>query len=386
MPQLTTNNRRPLAAISSRLLSTLFIIATIAGGWLFVRHVSSHGDSEGETTDVQSVETTGSDLTLPEPKVARADFVTERASVQRIDHVHTVSGRLAYDAALHIEVKAPVSGVLMDVRVKPGDQVAGGHVLAIINSPEIGQARAAVLNEDAKHQLILKQISRLQEITQNLRKMFELIDSNVALDEIERQFNEKTLGEYREAIMSAYSERFLASQLATSARPLAESGTLPMKTLRERDNDRHVTDARFRSVREGTAYAVSIRSQQLDVERAEAERQVMIARNHLDTLLGFSERDTSRLTSDSLSRMEVRAPFAGTIESRFFAGSERVRQSDALFVLANTESLYVSADIREKRLGGNVCSARSGNLGRGTSHSGPHICCQSALCRTRGGD
>jgi len=45
--------------------------------------------------------------------------------------------------------------------------------------------------------------------------------------------------------------------------------------------------------------------------------------------------------------MEVRAPFAGTVEARFFARRERVEQSNSMFVLANTDSLYVSADIRE---------------------------------------
>ena len=320
-------------------------MCVIAGGWLFVKYTSTNDTIEVETVKAPSAAL--GEITLPDRKVAKAAFVIEPVSVRRIEHNHIVSGRLAYDEAHHIEVKAPVSGVLLDVLVKPGDNVDGGQVLAIINSPEIGQARATVLNEEAKRLSIQKQMDRLQEVTLNLTSLFGFLDNNVALDEIETQFNDKSLGDYRGEIMSAYSERFLAGQLAVAARPLAESGSLPARTLRERENDRHVTNAKFRSVRERTAYDVTVRKQQLEASKADADRQVMIALNHLQTLLGSADTSLENVTSASLSKLEVRAPFAGTIESRSLAKLERVSQSDSLFVLANTKSLYVSADLRE---------------------------------------
>jgi cobalt-zinc-cadmium efflux system membrane fusion protein len=82
-------------------------------------------------------------------------------------------------------------------------------------------------------------------------------------------------------------------------------------------------------------------------ELADAKRRVKIARHHLETLLGYPEKQISNDTSVSLSRLELRAPFAGTIESLTFAPSERVLASDSMFVLADTSSLYVSANIRE---------------------------------------
>src|SRR5262249_34147104 len=51
---------------------------------------------------------------------------------------------------------------------------------------------------------------------------------------------------------------------------------------------------------------------------------------------------------EQLSRVEIRAPFAGTIEERRFAQAERVRTSDTLFVLADTSTLWVAADLRER--------------------------------------
>ena len=46
--------------------------------------------------------------------------------------------------------------------------------------------------------------------------------------------------------------------------------------------------------------------------------------------------------------MQLRAPFAGTIERRQFSPSERVAVGDGLLTLADTSTLWVSADLRER--------------------------------------
>lgn len=249
----TSPPRSRASAMLSRLLSFLFIAAVVGGGYFVVRRTTetpSTTEQPDADTNMAASEAASEELTLPAAKVAEAHFATEPVKFQQVAHIHTVSGRLAYDEARHIEVKSPVSGVLVDVLVKPGDQVSEGQVLAYVNSPEIGQARATVLNETAREQIVVKKMERLQEVTTNLRSLFQQLDNNVALDAIEKQYNDKSLGTYREQIMAAYSQRLLANHLAEAARPLSESGSLPLKTLRERENDRHLANARFRSVRE----------------------------------------------------------------------------------------------------------------------------------------
>ncbi|MEZ6121940.1 MAG: efflux RND transporter periplasmic adaptor subunit [Planctomycetaceae bacterium] len=329
----------------ARIPGAVFIVACVLVGWLVIENLV-RPPAEAEPVAEESEAAESSLVVLPEAKLQQAKFVVEPVQLNDVVHVHTVPGRLGYDEARHIEIKAPVGGILTDVLVTPGDQVVDGQVLAVVNSSEVGQARAAVLNEEAALKRVQLQHDRLKEITDNLRSLFVLLDRNEALDEIERQFRDRMLGRYREEIMSAYSEQQLAAQLASASRPLVDSGSLPLKTVRERESARHVSDARFRSVRETTASSILVESQTLEAQLADARRQLMIARNHLQTLLGVSE-NSADYTAEALSRMEVRAPFSGTIESRFLAKSERVAQSDALFILANTETLYVTADIRE---------------------------------------
>lgn len=352
----------------SRIVPGLFVLGIITGGWYVVQAVTATpAEKAGDDEHVKAV-TTETELRLPTAKIAKAKFTTEPSAVRKIEDVRTLSGRLTYDEARHIEIKAPVSGVLIDVLVKPGDVVGEGQLLAVVNSPEIGNSRAAILSEQAKHDVILKQQIRLNEVTANLGILFVLLDKNTPLHDIERQFNDKALGTYRRQIMATYSERFLANQLVTAARQLLADGTVPHRTMQERENSLHVADANFRSVRETTAYDIGVQKRQLEAARSDATRQVMIAQNHLTTLLGFEDEAVTEVTSASLSRLEVRAPFAGTIESRTYATRERVSQSDSLFVLANTESLYVSADIRE-----NEWAAMSVQPGQEISVTAPAI-------------
>jgi len=88
-------------------------------------------------------------------------------------------------------------------------------------------------------------------------------------------------------------------------------------------------------------------------ERARADfedcqRRHDLARHHLNSLLGYpdSEQSTQGDAPD-LSQIEMRAPFAGTIEESVYGVSERLKQGDRQFVLADTSRLWVSANLRE---------------------------------------
>ena len=80
----------------------------------------------------------------------------------------------------------------------------------------------------------------------------------------------------------------------------------------------------------------------------QGENKLKISQQMLSTLLGYEEKETaSHPESFNLSLVEVRAPFAGTIEQKFYSNSERVQLGDTLFTLADTTKMWVAADLRE---------------------------------------
>lgn len=147
--------------------------------------------------------------------------------------------------------------------------------------------------------------------------------------------------------MSAYSQLRLTSDLNQNLRPLAGTGSVAERTIRERQAELQIARAEYRSVREKSAFDASQAEFQARADVADAERLLKIARQQLETLLGYPEPEVDMDSQPSLSRLELRAPFEGTIESRSMARSERVERGDPLFILADTTSLYIAADIRE---------------------------------------
>lgn len=332
-------------------MPALLVLGILGGGWLAVRTIQK-GDDGSKSVDVVDVSAAANSrdeslITLPEGKVAAAGFRKQAVTRQRVVHSHVLSGRLRYDESKHIEVMSPVDGILTAVLVKPGDRVDAGHLLAVLSSPEIGRARSEVMTRASRLALVRRTNERAHQLSNNVDSLIKALDSAASIDVIEAEFADVALGTFREGLLSAYSRMILAKATSDNLRQLTGSGAVAGRTVREQESARQVALADYASIREQAAFDAEQQRMQADSELAEAERELKIAQQQRDSLLGYPEENAPTDTPELLSRIEIRAPFAGTIEKRSFAQSERISQNDALFVLADTSSLYVAADIRE---------------------------------------
>lgn len=341
---------------------TLFVLAVMGGGWLAVHQIDTGGQSEDEEVAVEEVAISDS-LTLPEGKVKAAKFETVPAQMQAVEHVHTIPGRIRYDETKHVDVKAPMDGILAEVLVTPGEHVQSGQLLAVLRSPEIGQARAEVLKRQTEREIAQQMLKREMTLAKNLEQMSSMLDQRQSVDAIDGAFRNRALGSYRQDILSAYAKMQLASELLSKIEPLANSGSVSGRTVRERQAERQMAETEFRTARDQATFAANRAKLNAEAKVAESERQLNLARQSVESLLGYAENSVAERSAvgkpgsdrgaightneEALSRLEIRAPFAGSVESRGFANNERVTRGESLIVLANTESLYVAASIRE---------------------------------------
>ncbi len=99
----------------------------------------------------------------------------------------------------------------------------------------------------------------------------------------------------------------------------------------ERKNEFQTAEAALQAVSEQETFDVK-----QDVARAknaveQGLNKLKISQQLLTTLLGYDEPETAPRTEGlSLSLVEVRAPFAGTIEQKLYSNSERVQLGDTL--------------------------------------------------------
>jgi len=316
------------------------------------------------TDDANKKPATAADVVeLSGGKLAAADIKTVVVRRGELTHGHAVPGRVTYDETQHVEVRTPAEGVLTKVVVKPGDRVATGDVLAWVTSREIGTARADVLKRKAERDLAADWLKRKHTLAENVTKLADDLSRRKPFATIQKGYASRTLGDYREKLIAAYSRYLLAAEMHNSVAGLDRSGAIPGTTLML-----HAKELRSSEAALGAACEQSKLDshRDRDVARAaavDAERRLRIAGQHLASLLlapGMVRSDRLQPVKrpaeaghyepadlDNLSRLAVRAPIAGTIETRHFTAGERLKQSDSLFVLAETSRLWIKADLRE---------------------------------------
>jgi len=333
----------------AKAIPTLFVLSLMACGWLAIHQINKSGQSQVTATDLVEAEKVADTLTLPDRKLLAARFESVPVQNQPVQHLHIVPGRIRYDESKHVDVKAPMDGILTEIKVTPGEQVQSGQLLAVLRSPEIGQARAEILKRQKQREIAQQMLERETLLATNLKELLTMLDQEQSIQRIEEAFSNRALGMYRQEILSAYSKMKLSSELLANVAPLAASGSISGRLLREREADRQVSETTFRTARDQATFAANQAKLNAESELAEADRQLNLAWQAVETLLGYKEdRQAANLSDDeALSRLEIRAPMAGSVESRGFANNERVSRGDSLMALANTDSLYVAASIRE---------------------------------------
>ncbi|HEV8003638.1 MAG TPA: efflux RND transporter periplasmic adaptor subunit [Planctomycetaceae bacterium] len=311
--------------------------------WQFSRS-SESAESEGDAEQAE-----GGQITLDEQKLASLDLRVERAALQPLQMRHVVPGRIRYDDTHHVEIRAAANGILIQVRVTPGDHVAKEQVLGVVSSPEVAVARTDVHHGEENWQLAVKKLDWEREISANLAALIDGLKSRVPIADLEKRFRGKNLGNGRATLMSAYARYLLAEGLSKKSEK-AGQGVLPEATLMERRAERQSAEATLQAACEQSTFDAARELRVAEIEVGDALRRLNIAREQRNALLGYSTDTVSEeeTKGDVLSRVEIRAPFAGTIEARNFAQSERVKTSDAIFVLADTHILWVAADVREQ--------------------------------------
>jgi membrane fusion protein, heavy metal efflux system len=104
----------------------------------------------------------GDTITFPAadkaPRLGSAPVIAERAPALRLN------GRLTWDEERTVRVYSPFAGRVARILVQPGDRVSKGQPLAVLGSPEFGQAQADARRADTDVQLAEKNLQRQKEL------------------------------------------------------------------------------------------------------------------------------------------------------------------------------------------------------------------------------
>ncbi|MFM8433725.1 MAG: efflux RND transporter periplasmic adaptor subunit, partial [Planctomycetia bacterium] len=172
------------------------------------------------------------------------------------------------------------------------------------------------------------------------------------------------LGAYREKILGAYSRLVFVEKVNASTKQLGEGGVLSGRIIEERTSNLEVAKASFMAACEEARFLTRQDRDRATAALEQAERLVQISKEHLRTLVGSKldagvsgtrsaegvvDADGEEAATGALSALVLRTPFDGLVEDIFVARGERVQAGDRLFVVADTGTLWVRAQIHERQ-------------------------------------
>lgn len=318
--------------------------------WPQLKSWFSTGEPSGDTAHVAeaSPDDERLEVTLTPEKLAAADIEVGRAEEREFAGNRKVPGQVEYDHNRHLELRSPANAVVQTILVEPGQQLRAGDALVLLRSSEIGLARDQILSNQSELEIARKELSFRQETAANLNDLLTALQNSPTLKEIEHKFQSRMLGQYRDSVLSAYSKLKLAEKVIANTSSLEGQGVIAGRLMDERESAREVAAAAFQAAVEQARFDAAQQHDVAEANVAQKERQLKISEQELATLLGPYANHDPVMSDHPLSDFTLHSPFDARVESRDISPAERVTPGQQLFVLANNDSLWVSAEIHER--------------------------------------
>lgn len=280
---------------------------------------------------------------LSPAQAAKAQLQTTSVEVRMLQDERRVPGRIGYNESRRLEVRMPVDGLVSQVLVTPGDVVKKGDRLAILSSVAVGLARDEIVKAEADCAIARRERDWAAEIAANLESLHAALQSHPPVEEIEREYQDRPLGNHRDKIVSAYSRYLFAEGTYRSSESL--TGALPGNTIRERRSDKEVARASFLGICEQSRFEAAQRRDLAQANLEHAERLVAVNRQKLRLHLGPFAELSSAPADATLCEVVLQSSIDGFVEQRLVTDGAQFSAAQNLFVLANMDTVWVSAQI-----------------------------------------
>ena len=176
----------PVFSITKNRKHLILLAATVGSLALVVLIADKLSTSAGATNTKSSDEEQmmvrqGDKIIVPAKSPLRSRLAVMPVATSAASHIITVPATVEADPSLTVNILPPLTGRLVELKVKLGDVVKQGQVLAIVSSPDLAQAYADVDKAQDGLELSRKALERARGVNAaggNAAKDFEQANSN----------------------------------------------------------------------------------------------------------------------------------------------------------------------------------------------------------------
>lgn len=396
-----------ISSVSGTLLSLLILLTSPAA----VLAHAGHGDEfhqSGETTQIPA------SISVDAETSRRIGIKVEPVKAQRLAVGIKTTGQIETLPNQKVEVRAPVSGTVVELLVKPGDKVSKGQALAVLSSAELGQLRVESVSKRAEAENDLQQAQADFNLAQeNYDRQLQISAAEIAqaqtqLTAVTQQYEQEQKLVNNRSVVKVAKENY-QRQVEISQAEIARAETELTVAKEQFDRDKELvaagaiarramleSQAHFAEAKSAVAKAKSrpeVIKAQVEIKQAEVDlpmrelrdsqgkvaeakalltkalsrREVVEAEAQLKRTKSALEVAQSRIRLSSSAyqaRLQqlgtvanekglvtVVAPIAGTIADREITPGESVNSAEKpLMSILNDSSVFATANIYEKDL------------------------------------
>jgi HlyD family secretion protein len=282
------------------------------------------------------------------------------ASAGGPENVITLSGRIEGDPAA---VAAKLSGRILEVRVREGDTVNQGDVIAVLDDAQIrareDQAQAAVADAEAKAEAAHSQIAVLQEQLQQSELLTEQARTDaqgrVRQAESEVVAAEAELARQEAAYRIAAFDRDAYTRLAATGAVAERKGVEAASTAEQQTAAVVAAKRRVESARGALLIAkASLSNPGIRASQAGANRkQIAQQQKEVASANAKLEQARAQLSEAQANRQDlnITAPFSGTITTRTAEPGEVVSPGTTIVTVVDLSKVYLRGYVPEGEIG-----------------------------------
>lgn len=328
-----------------------------AGGmyWFTNRQTAVEAEQSGEEHGKTDAMTTSGtpDLTFPKERQEASGLKMVAANSSPFQAKVVLTGKIALNDDRVAHIFPQIDGVVDQVKVQFGQQVKKGDELIVIRSREIGQAKLALYQDRMLLQFAESKQEWTEEVTRNTNELITAIRTNPPIEQLETQFRERTMGEYREKLMTAYVNLYRSKMDLQRLSSLTESNAVPAKQRMAAEAavnaDQAILQASLEQIEQDVKRAALMSTQAL----REAQVKVSVAQANFN-ILGLSDLQLDDIDpskqGEALSFYPIRAPFDGTVIEKDVVLLERALPDRRVLTIADLSTVWVETDIYEEHL------------------------------------
>lgn len=134
--------------------------------WLVLVMVLAGCENQAKTNGSPGPRIEGEAVVFPRGSAELAALVSEPVAARKPPPAR-LNGRLVWNEDRTVRLYSPFAGKVARILVQPGERVAAGQTLALIASPDFGQAQAEARRAESDYALAQQNLNRMRELVQN---------------------------------------------------------------------------------------------------------------------------------------------------------------------------------------------------------------------------